>query len=367
MKKTMKIIKTGLVAVFLSTTGIAFGQTTPGTIDKGPLKVGPISPHDATERGTLLGLSATASSPNFTNQTKKQYEEANTVLFYNPNNPGSGLTLVASRKEDFTGITPSPARSEQDFTHYRWTYMGQDNNAATDGTAFNAGLDATDGWLKEYTAANDNKLSVTGLTQGYHYFKVQGYIVPTGTTLNETCIQYSETFVVFVLPQLTVDAKRADAGTGPLQYCEINAASQTSVVLKADVNYTNYAGTPALGNFELKYNWYAVKAGADGTFPTEPTLENIGSLTPIATNLVTSNSNSLTPSIAEVGKYKFFVEVEYNVKDRTYDGAETTAARKRTYALYRGWVGGTNQATASEIFVTPAPGKPHITIEGVTD
>ncbi|ERJ61415.1 hypothetical protein M472_21905 [Sphingobacterium paucimobilis HER1398] len=364
----MKMIKTGLVALFLSTTGSTFGQTNNGTIDKGPLKVGPTSPHGATERETLLGLSGNASNANFTNQTKKQYEEANAVLFYNPNNPGSGLTLVASRQEDFTGITPAPTRAAQDFTHYRWTYMGQDNSVIKDGTTYNAELNATEGWLKEYLATNDNKLSVTGLTQGYHYFKVQGYIVPAGTTLNETCMQYSETFVVFVLPQLTVDAKRADGGKGVLQYCETEASDQDNVELQADIKYDGYTGSPTLESFELKYTWYSVKADARGNYSTiDATKVDLAGAEQRASNDVTSISNSFSPSIAEVGKYKFFVEVEYTVKERTYDGAETSNARKRTYALYRGWVGGTDQNSATEVFVTPAPGKPHITIEAVQD
>lgn len=361
MKITLKMIKAGLLALLLSTTTLSLAQTTEGTIEKGPLKLGPASDHEAANRITALGTSLVPA-----------YEQANVVLFYKPNAAGTasetGATLVASRTEDFTGITPVPTRTAQAFTHYRWSYMGQTNAGIADGTNFNAELDATDGWLKEYTAPNDNKLPLTALTEGYHYFRVQGYIVPEGTNIDDTCPpQYEETFIVYVLPQLSVTAARADAGTGSLQYCELNAASQTDVVLKADVAYTSYAGTPPLGDFELRYNWYAVKANNDGSFPAEPTLSNIGSLSPLATNSITGATNSLTPTIAEVGKYKFFVEVEYTLKDRTYDGAETADARKRTYALYRGWVGGTNQTTATEVFVTPAPGKPHITIESVTD
>src|SRR5690606_24770389 len=203
------------------------------------------------------------------------------------------------------------------------------------------------GWLKEYEAADDNKLQVTGLTEGYHYFKVQGYIVPEGADLTETCMQYSETFVVYVLPQLSVMAKRADEGTGPLQYCEIDANSQTNVVLRADVEYDSYEGGPALNGFELNYKWYAVKANADGTYPDEPTMENIGTLIPLANNDASGSTNSFTPTIGEVGTYKFFVEVEYTLKARDYDGAETAGARKRTYALYRDWVGGSDLASAT--------------------
>src|SRR5690606_31570371 len=172
--------------------------------------------------------------------------------------------------------------------HYRWSYMGADNGGVVDGTAFNPNLATTTGWLKEYKAADDNKLKVTGLTEGYHYFKVQGYIVPEGADLTETCMQYSETFVVYVLPQLSVMAERADAGTGSLQYCEIDAGTQENVVLNAVVKYDSYGGSPALENFELSYKWYAIKANADGTYPTEPTMGDIGGLTPLATNNVNS-------------------------------------------------------------------------------
>lgn len=356
MKKTTKLMKIGLAALLLSTTASVFGQTT-GTIDKGPLLLGPFTDATATNRTTALGSSLVPT-----------YETENVVLFFNPNGAGSGLTLVASRTEDFTEIDPAPTRSAQDFTHYRWSYMGADNGStAIDGTGFNANLVATTGWLKEYEAANDNKLIVTGLTEGYHYFKVQGYIVPDGAALTEACMQYSETFVVYVLPQLTVMAERADEGTGSLQYCETTAGSQTNVILKADVEYDNYEGSPALESFELSYKWYALKANADGTYPTEPTMGNIGALTPLATNNVKSVSNQFTPAISNVGTYKFFVEVEYTLKERDYDGAETAEARKRTYALYRDWVGGSDLASATEVFVTPAPGKPHITIENVQD
>lgn len=355
MKKTSKMIRTGLVALLLSATASVFGQSA-GTIDKDPLSLGPFSDATADNRVAALGASLVPA-----------YETQNVVLFYNPNGAGSGLTLVASRTEDFTGITPAPTRTAQDFTHYRWSYMGADNGGVVDGTAFNPNLATTTGWLKEYEAADDNKLQVTGLTEGYHYFKVQGYIVPEGADLTETCMQYSETFVVYVLPQLSVMAERADAGTGPLQYCEIDSNSQTNVVLRADVDYDSYEGGPALDGFELNYKWYAVKANADGTYPDEPTMENIGTLIPLANNDASGSTNSFTPTIGEVGTYKFFVEVEYTLKARDYDGAETAGARKRTYALYRDWVGGSDLASATEVFVTPAPGKPHITIEGVND
>src|SRR5690606_24638852 len=164
MKKTSTMIRTGLVALLLSATASVFGQTTGGTISRPPLAVGPVETtyNDPTRADLLDDV--------VTDPFTTAYEELNAVLFFNPTNPGSGLTLVASRTEDFTGIDPAPERSAQDFTHYRWSYMGADNgSAAVDGTAFNPNLATTTGWLKEYKEANDNKLTVTGLTEGYHY------------------------------------------------------------------------------------------------------------------------------------------------------------------------------------------------------
>ncbi|MDR2284096.1 MAG: hypothetical protein LBE37_12850 [Sphingobacterium sp.] len=332
MRTTMKIIKTGLLALFLST--MAFGQETKTPL---PGPISPLGPQNTTTAGTTSrGNLFDPVISNFDDELGKA------ILFFNPSQANS-ITLKASKIED------ESKDRKLEFTKYIWS-------ESTDGTTYT-----------EITAQTTATLNQSGLTPGYHYYKVKGIINPDGADESLLCQAKEETFVVFVLPPLSVTANRADNGTGFLQYCESDAATQTNVVLKANAAYTSYLGTPALADFQLKYNWYAVKAGADGTFPTEPTLENIGSLTPVATNLVTSNSNNLTPSIAEVGKYKFFVEVEYTIKDRTYDGAETANARKRTYALYRGWVGGTNQATATEVFVTPAPGKPHITIQSVTD
>src|SRR5690606_36642576 len=123
----------------------------------------------------------------------------------------------------------------------------------------------------------------------------------------------------------------------------------------------------ALDGFELNYKWYAVKANANGTYPDEPTMENIGTLIPLANNDASGRPNNFTPTIGEVGTHRFFVEVEYALKAREYDGVEPAVARKCAYALYRDWVGGSDLASATEVSVTPAPGKPHITIEGVND
>ncbi len=355
MKNKSKMLKAGLVALFFSAAATVFGQV--GSIPKDPLALGPFTTAGDAGRAAALGAALIPA-----------YEEANVVLFFNPNTSGSGLTLVASRKEDLTGVTTSRATAE-DFTHYRWSYMGQDNLAIADGTDYNAGLDVTDGALIKYVAPNDNKLLVSALAEGYHYFRVQGYIIPEGTDIDNTCEpQYSETFAVYVLPQLEVTAARNDAGTGPLQYCESTAAAQTDVVFKADVAYQNYLGNPALGGFELKYTWYSIKADEDGTYPIiDATKVNLTGAIQQVSNNVEGITNSFTPTIAEIGEYKFFVEVEYTLKARDYDIAETADARKRTYALYRGWVGGVDQTNASRVFVTPAPGKPHITIEAVLD
>lgn len=349
MKNNLKKLKVGLVALLLASTTSLFGQS---ITTKTPLTIGPST--GQTDTGRVAAI-----TPVLKDKTT-DYETANSVLFFNPNTPGSGLTLVASIKEDHATRTGLDAL---DFTSYKWFYMGQDLTSSTPvayGTTIPAvGLDQV-----------SNKLPIAGLTEGYHVFKVQGFILTDGADAAALCTpDKEETFVVYVLPQLKVALDHTNGATGSLQYCETDAANQSAVDLAADVEYLNYAGAPTdVAGFELKYTWYAVKADASGTFPTiDVTKANLTGAVEQSTVTEVSTSASFKPTIAAIGKYKYFVEVEYTIKARDYDGAETADARKRTYALYRSWFGGTNQGDASVVFVTPAPGKPHITIENVQD
>lgn len=355
MKKTSKMIRTGLLALLLSATATVFGQVTgTGTISKPPLGVGPsTTPNDP---GRIEALGSLLNSA---------YEEANVVLFFKPETNGPSLNLVASRIEDLTDVATSRTTALE-FTHYEWTYMGRNGTTAVDGEAFSPGL-ISEGLLVTYSSPGDNTLPLSELSPGYHYFNVQGYILPEGTAMDETCEpQYTETFVVFVLPPLKVTTTPEENDL--LQYCELDASGQTAIGFAASVAYDGFTESPALSEFELRYTWYSVQADAEGNYPIidDSKVDITGAFSRQAME-VKDVSNNYTPKIDVIGRYKFFVEVEYTIKARDYDEAETPTARERTYALFRSWVGGANQANALELVVTPAPGKPHITIEGVND
>ena len=356
MKTTQTTLKTSLVGLFLMATLGVMAQTT-GTIEKPPLNLGPVNTSfDDVSRVNIL----TADLGSF-NAT---YEETNAVLFYNPATSGPSMTLTASLTEDHTERTGTDALK---FTQYRWYYMGQDGSEAVAGH----GLIATGTDKVAGVDTDANQHQVTQLEPGFHYFKVEGYIVPEGLDIDdELCTVQEETFIVFVLPELTTTVAHTGGDTSLLQYCENEADAQTNVVLTASAAYDTYTGEPASDQFDLKYTWYAVKSNdvfsADnGDFPTID-----ASKTDISGAIQqTAATATFTPDISEIGAYKFFVEVEYTVKDRNYDstGAEDPTARKRPYAIYRGWFGGNTQDDATVVYVTPAPGKPHITIEAVID
>src|SRR5690606_13531623 len=363
MKNTSKVMKMGLVALFLSATTVAFGQTgVEGTIDKtaagAAVKVGTSTLADTAARVAALGAG------NLTN-------EGRDVLLFYKDDSKPGLTLVASRTEDLSVITPAPTRTAQSFTHYRWFYMGQDGAAAVDGTAFGTGL-VVGGLLKTYAASGDEKLAITNLTEGYHYFKVRGIVNPDNITEEELCNVQEETYVVYVLPELQVSATGSVPSGSAFQYCETEAATESKVKVNTAYSFVRPT-TPTVGNFDVKYRWYAVKQGADGT--TWPDVSNkatnpasIGDVTLLATstgNGINGVLPEFVPQIAGVGKYKVFVEVEYAAKDRNYAGLDESAGRVRPHVIYRGFA----QAGSEDMIltVTPTPGKPHITIEAVVD
>ena len=339
MKKTSKMIRTGLVALLLSATASVFGQTTqfpPGPID-------PLGPQSAATVGTQArGALFSPSIANFDD------ELVNSILFFNPGQANS-FTLRASAIEDHENDRGLA------FTHYTWEY-------GTNGT--------------DYSPVGDDSPTLAqtaGLAPGYHYYRVEARIVPTGTDPDLTCdADNVETFVVFVLPPLAVTA----TNTGDdFQYCEADVVDgQTNVALAIDeIVYDGYAGTPAVGDFAFNYRWYAVKS-TDPTDPFSrdnadfPTIDATKANLTGATEITGATSAEYIPAIDEIGTYKFFVEVEYQIKDRSTGlGADNTEARNRPYVIYRGWVGGADQATASIVTVTPQPGKPHITIEEVED
>src|SRR5690606_14963247 len=359
MKKTSTMIRTGLVALLLSTTASVFGQVTgTGTISKPPLGVGPVeTAYDDPTRATILDAAVTGTF-------STTYEEANTVLFYNPTTNGPSMTLVASLTEDHSERTGSEALA---FTMYKWYYMGQDGGTASEeyglvaaGTEKEVGVDA-----------DPNKHSVTELSPGFHYFRVQGFIIPPDVDESEVCPpDAEEVFVVFVLPPLTVTTTNTAGEL--LQYCESDAETQGNVAFSTAVVYDEdyYSGNPPVGEFDFNYRWYYVKSTG-----TDPFSQDHGDFVEVtkaditnATLVEDEDEATYTPAIDEIGTYKFFVEVEYQIKDRSTGlSADVPNDRNRPYVIYRGWFGGTDQETASIVTITPAPGKPHITIEEVID
>src|SRR5690606_369240 len=114
MKKTSKMIRTGLVALLLSTTASVFGQSIDKTGEGADVQVGPSTAADNAARIAALGAGALTD------------ENRDVILFYNDASR-PGLTLVASRTEDLTGL--GTTRDPDTFTHYRWFYMGADGTA----------------------------------------------------------------------------------------------------------------------------------------------------------------------------------------------------------------------------------------------
>lgn len=358
MKKTSTMIRTGLVALLLSTTASVFGQSIDKTGEGADVQVGPSTAADNAARIAALGAGALTD------------ENRDVILFYNDASR-PGLTLVASRTEDLTIFEPVPSRTPDSFTHYRWFYMGADGNAAVDGTDFATGLD-DNGLLNTYGSAGDEKLVIRNLTEGYHYFKVQGIVNPDNIANEELCNIQEETYVVYVLPELKVDATASLNSGASFQYCETDAGSQNKVKIDADYSFVR-TNTPTASEFDVKYRWYSVKE-TGGVWPDvddksiNPTSIGTGEEVELLMSGIDGENGELPeflPQIEEFGKYKIFVEVEYAVKDRNYSEADANDIRIRPHVIYRGFA----QVDGADMIltVTPAPGKPHITIEGVID
>src|SRR5690606_26401821 len=163
------------------------------------------------------------------------------------------------------------------------------------------------------------------------------------------------------------------AGGGRLQFSELDAGSQDSVLLSTTLAYDGYTGGPSIGDFNFNYRWYYVKSqDTTDVFSRDENafaaIDTTKSDISGATLIDGATGATYTPNISEIGTYKFFVEVEYLIKDRsTGMGSDVSTNRNRPYVIYRDWFGGTDQETASIVTITPAPGKPHITIEEVED
>jgi len=379
MKTKIQKFKIALAVLLLcgGLGSVAQAQTSvgTGTIPKGPVNLGPGSSSVAANRGTALGSSLVPA-----------YENSNVVLFYDPTTK-PGFTLVASENEDLTDVTGATGRTARKFTDYNWFYMGTAGTAAAAGTAFNTNLAVGGYAVKNATPGVSNKLTLTNLTEGFHYFKVQGVVNPDGIPETELCVVKEEIYVVYVLPTLKITATGVlPSGTTGFQYCESETeGTNTQSKLKIATTYA-FENTdltnPAASAFEVKYNWYAVKGveSAPGsnvyTYPfseataktaVPTTVTGVTLQTPTALTSVAGAIEDFAPQLKEFGKYKLFVEVEYTLKDRGVGkGVESPTDRHRTYAIYRAFAkdaAGTDLVLA----VTPTPGKPHITIESVND
>ena len=378
MKRKIEKLKIAFAGVLLCGGLFSMGQAqaqTEGTISNPPLKVGPGSQFDAAGRKAAL-----------TGILNEANEAKNVILFYKPaespaTGSATGFTLVASLKEDITGLPNAENRNPRDFTSYTWHYMGSSGTAAVDGSAFNTGLSATG--LTVASGTDKNKLQLTKLTEGYHYFKVSGSIDAGG---GELCDPQEETFVVYVLPQIEVTANVKPIANNLYQFCE-SESNQAKVGVNASYQFLTpslRSGSPSVSDFEVKYNWYAVKGTPSGK--DEPITYTYADITESNKNvdltdlagviklaspaaMGTNKGTALGeffPQLDAFGSYKIFVEVEYVIKDRNYDSiAGTESARKRSHAIYRSVV--KNGADDFVVKVTPTPGKPHITIEAVND
>jgi len=341
MKRKMKMIKTGLVALALSATVTVFGQTqTP----PGPLSdLGPKDNHvlnTAKQRGELFD----PAIANFDN------ELINSILFYNPAQANS-FNLKASKIEDEVN------NRGLNFTKYIWS-------ESTDGISYTV-----------ITGQNTSTLTQSGLTPGYHYYKVEGLVNPDGVDESLLCSPLSEVFAVYVLPQLSVTVSGTTTNSNnAFVFCESEANTsspadgQKKVSLTSSVTFNGYSGVPNVDAFEKKYRWYAIKKGASGyadfsNLSKDPTLATGANAILLGENV---SLNAIDPQIDAYGVYKVFVEVEYTIKDRNYGlGTDNPENRNRSYVIYRGIAQFGGQDL--EITVTPTPGKPHITIEAVQD
>ncbi|MBL1410489.1 hypothetical protein [Sphingobacterium faecale] len=343
--KTMKMIKTGLVALLLSTSGLVFGQT--GQTPPGPIN--PLGPQNTgTEGTTTRGSLFDPVIANFDN------ELTNAILFYNPDLANS-FKLKASKIEDEANDRGL------DFTKYVWS-------ESTDGTNYTV-----------IAGQETMTLSKSDLTPGYHYYKVKGIINPDNVDESLLCDTQEETFVVFVLPTLkvTTNGTSTNTTTNPYVFCENEANittpenGQEKVTLTSSVSFDNYTGLPIVGDFEKTYRWYAIKKGTSNNYPDVSNMLKDPSLATGAQAILLGEGvslNQINPQINTYGIYKVFVEVEYTIKGRSFGlQPDDPNNRNRPHVIYRGWFGGDDVASATEITVTPAPGKPHITIIEVTD
>ncbi|MFE7085738.1 hypothetical protein ACR78F_17405 [Sphingobacterium spiritivorum] len=358
MKRKIQKIRAGVIALLLCSGTAVWGQS----ISNPPLNVGPST--SVTDAGRV-----TAITPVLTNGTSA-YETVNSILFYNPATNGPSLTLVAALNEDVS-VLPTP-RTALRFTNYTWYYMGTSGTAAASGAAFNTNLVAGGYSVAQDATTANNKLPLTNLTEGYHYFKVQGVVNPDNAPVGALCTPQEEVFVVYVLPRLNIASAGVLAGGATdFAFCESESSgsnTQAKVQVTATPSFVTSGLTPAVSDFTINYRWYAVKVDAANAPLAGASIDDakFDPSTLTGVTALTGTANSIFPQISAFGKYKILVEAEYAIKDRSNGlSADDPANRNRPYVIYRDFA--VNGASDLIITVTPTPGKPHITIEAVTD
>ena len=241
---------------------------------------------------------------------------------------GTGFTLTAS-----TTSTDDGGQSGIAFTDFDWLF--RNSTGGGDAVSSLTSASAVPG------GTVNSQLNVTGLTPGFYTFIAQGI------TDGEICSSEPEEFTVFVLAPLSVALTLG--GEGSVLYCmddmaanmlTATAAFDAAVSWNTETNLT--AENPALADFELRYRWYKV---ADGM------AFDIGTAAPIAERTPSTNTTEDFYSFdivndTEVGKWNYYVAVDYTVK---------------TSDPYTNALGGVSTPTIIE--VTPKPGKPTITIQ----
>ncbi|MBC9797354.1 hypothetical protein [Sinomicrobium weinanense] len=258
MKRFEKLLKNGLVTLFLVCSVPAFAQI---------VAPSPVTP---------IGIPGDLTVGSITNNTLPVTTINDAVLFYNPATSGPSLTLTASL-DDGLGNT---------FTAYQWHTI-----ITTDGTTETENL---------ITGEATQNLTLTQLTPGYHKYRVYG-LVDDGSVICQS--GDFEDIILFVLSPLTVETT-FNANGNPLAYCstDVPATPIELSVTSLNVDYTantNGYPNPDGNDFEVTYTWFAVK-DADTANPID----------------LATSADTYAVTLTDPGTYTFYVEVEYVVKDK---------------------------------------------------
>ncbi|TDQ73390.1 hypothetical protein [Sphingobacterium yanglingense] len=263
MKTTMKRIKKGLLALFLSLAfnNVAQAQTLISPTDQSAL------------RPPISGLN---TDPIFAHEKNK-------------------FKLTASITSTSTG-----GQAGVTFSSIKWYFK----NAAG---GFGDLPDLTETTTSISGPANSELTVNGGLKPGFYTF------MAVGETTGEICSTVPEEFTVFILPPLTVsvtsnlsnNAYCADTPPASNNTLTANVVFDASKPFNTATPYSSE--NPTLGEFELRYRWYKVENG-------QPL--DISTATALATTTPSTSSTTNTYNIVEteVGSWNYYVVVDYTVK-----------------------------------------------------